>query len=295
MTTRAAYDTEVPQGAPGADLGADPVRSAFQEMLLKARRDGVARQENLPFLIEPASEPSAAVVLVHGFTASPWEMRRFGEALAQEGYLSLGVRLPGHGTTARDLSGRRYEEWLEEVNASCRLLQKQRLKVFGAGMSTGALLLLAAAERQAVDGLVLMSPFLKLRHRLAPAVGLLRFVMRYQHRILPANQAHYYYAQRPLNGVYQLYRLIRQVRSQLSRVTTPTLILTASADQTIHAASATDLFQQLGSRRKVHHLFGPEVPHVLTTDENPRWQETFELTLGFFRDLEREGRPPEAG
>ncbi len=295
MTTKPAYDSEFQHRAPGVDRGVDPVRTGFEAMLSKARREGVARQENLPFLLEPSSPAKAAVVLVHGFTASPWEMRKFGEALAKAGYLAVGVRLPGHGTTARDLSERRYEEWLEEVDATCRLLQGQGLMVFGAGMSTGSLLLLACAERQFVDGLVLMSPFLKLRHRLAPAVGILRFVMRYQRRTLPADQAHFYYAQRPLNGVYQLYRLIRHVRSHLSQVTTPSLILSASGDQTIHAASAKDLFQQLGSFRKEYHLFGPEVPHVLTTDENPRWQEAFDLTLGFFRDLEGETDRPEAG
>ncbi|NIQ98443.1 MAG: hypothetical protein GWO11_08540, partial [Desulfuromonadales bacterium] len=63
-----------------------------------ARREGVVFDENLPFLIEPTKPNGAGIVLVHGFTASPWEMRRFGEELAGLGYRVLGSRLPGHGT-----------------------------------------------------------------------------------------------------------------------------------------------------------------------------------------------------
>jgi hypothetical protein len=35
------------------------------------------------------------VLLVHGFTGSPKEMRWMGEYLAQDGFTVLGIRLPG--------------------------------------------------------------------------------------------------------------------------------------------------------------------------------------------------------
>ncbi|HEY7746321.1 MAG TPA: alpha/beta fold hydrolase [Desulfuromonadales bacterium] len=259
----------------------------IEEEVNRGRRDGVVREENLPFLLHPARPAKAGVLLVHGFTASPWEMRLFGEALAAEGYLALGVRLPGHGTTAEDLVHRSYEEWQTAVERGYRQLAEQGLRCYGIGMSTGALLVLLLAASRPLQGLVLLSPFLKLRHPLSPATGLLRFFKRFQHREVTENLAAYYYDRRPVNGVYQLCRLTRRIRKVLGSVTTPALVVSSTGDQTVEPESARELFRQLASRHKEYHCFGPDVPHILTTPENPRWRETFRLTLDFLQSLEQ--------
>lgn len=259
----------------------------IEEELDLARREGVTQEGNLPFLLRPAGKARAGVLLVHGFTGSPWEMTPFAEALCEAGFACLGVRLPGHGTRPEDLAERRYEEWLESVEKGYRMLAEEGLCVYGVGQSTGALLLLALPASCRPRGLVLLSPYLRLRHRLAPAAGLIRFVKRFQTRPLSLHLQPYYYDRRPINGVYQLYRLVRRVRPVLQEITSPVLILSAEGDRTVCIESAAELFGQLGSRRKEHHIFGPEVPHVLTTDENPRWQKAFSLTLDFLNDLER--------
>jgi carboxylesterase len=262
----------------------------IEEELERGRREGVGREENLPFLLQPAERAAAAVLLVHGFTASPWEMRRFGEELAAAGFVALGVRLPGHGSSAEDLSERRWEEWLEAVERGWRLLAAEGRRVYGVGQSTGALLLLALAAERPLSGLVLLSPYLRLRHRLAPLAGVLRFLRRFQRHEVRVELAPFYYDRRPVSGVYQLSRLARRVRRLLPRVTVPTLTLAARGDRTTRPQSAAELHERLGSRRKTFHLFGPEVPHVLTTPENPRWAETLQLTLGFLRSLEAQAR-----
>lgn len=260
----------------------------MEEEVRRARRNGVEREENLPFLLPPAEAARAGVLLVHGFTASPWEMRLFGEALAAEGFLALGVRLPGHGTTAEDLAHRRYEEWLAAVERGYQMLTERGLRCYGVGMSTGALLLLALAASQPLRGLVLLSPYQRLRHPLAPATALLRFIKRFQHREVAENLAGYYYDRRPVNGIYQLCRLTRLVRRVLGRVTIPSLVISGAGDRTVEPESARELFHRLASRQKEFHCFGPEVPHILTTPENPRWRETLRLTLDFLQDLEQQ-------
>ena len=254
--------------------------------LAVACRDGVSLCDNMPFLLSPQTTPLAGVLLVHGFSASPREMRGFGERLAAAGYLALGVRLPGHGTTPADLRTRRYEEWLEAVAAGERLLAQRTQRVYGVGLSTGALLLLALAGRRPLSGAVLLSPFLQLRHPLAPAAGFLRYLRPYQQRPVSEDQAPYYYSQRPLAGVHQLMRLVRRVRRELAGIEMPALTICAEGDQTARVDSAIELFRRLGSRHKELHLFGPEVPHVLTTEENPRHEETLSLILQFLGGLE---------
>jgi carboxylesterase len=211
-------------------------------------------------------------------------------ALAEAGFTSAGIRLPGHGTTPEDLAGRRYEEWLRAVEDGFHMLAGKNLRVYGIGMSTGGLLLLAS--RLPMAGLVLLSPYLRLRHPLAPAAGFLRFLRRYHRQEVPPGLASYYYDRRPVNGVHQIFRLVRRVRKELGSIDAPVLMINAAGDTTIHIDSALDLFRRLPSPRKEFHLFGPEVPHVLTTEENPRRRETFRLTVDFLRGLEEDRNDP---
>ncbi|MEJ2199967.1 MAG: alpha/beta fold hydrolase [Desulfuromonadaceae bacterium] len=241
--------------------------------------------DNLPFLLEPKTPPQAAVLLVHGFTATPWEMRPIAEVLHAAGYATMGICLPGHGTLPEHLSTRRYEEWLHEVDRGYQQLSRNYPQVYGVGMSTGAMLLLALARNRPIQGLVLFSPFLRLRHVLAPLVGFLRHIKPYQKRKLPDHLANRYYHRRPLNGVYQIQRLIRDLEKDLKSISTPTLIFTGQGDRTIALGSAKRLFRELGSTHKRHHQFGPEVSHVIAIRESPRWEETVEQTLHFLRML----------
>ena len=253
-----------------------------------ARLEGVTREENLPFLLDPGSPAAGGVLLVHGFTATPWEMRAVGEKLTAAGRRTLGVRLPGHGTTPEDLAGRRYEDWLEAVDKGHRLLAESG-PVFGAGVSSGAMLLLALAEDRPFAGLVLLSPYLRLQHRLAPAAALLRLLRPYQqHRVAPELRP-FYYERRPLSGIHQLQRLIRRVRTALPRISAPTLTVSAMGDETVRVESAEALFRRLGSRHREYHLYGPEVPHILTTQENPRCAATLQLIADFLLNLEQSG------
>jgi carboxylesterase len=251
-----------------------------------ARREGVCREENLPFLLEPAGSDSAGVLLVHGFTATPWEMRSLGAALAEAGFSVLAVRLPGHGTTPEDLAERRWEEWLAAVQTGHQLLAARCPRVYGVGMSTGGLLLLALAEAHPMGGLVLLSPYLRLRHPLAWASGFLRFLHPFQHHRLRPDLRPFYYDRRPVHGVFQLLRLLRRLRRSLGRLTLPILGIGSVGDQVIRVDSALELFRKLGSPQRELHLFGPEVPHVLITDENPRRQEVIRLVITFIADQE---------
>ena len=98
----------------------------------ESRARGVNDPDNLPFMLFPEGAKTA-VLLVHGFTATPWEMRPLGETLAASGIASLAVCLPGHGTSPEDLSGRRWEEWLEAVDEGYQLLGRDFQSVYGMG------------------------------------------------------------------------------------------------------------------------------------------------------------------
>lgn len=257
----------------------------IDDLLRQSRQAGVA-EENLPFLLEPKQPADAAVLLVHGFTASPWEMREVARSLCQCGLSCLAIRLPGHGTSVEELSRQTLEDWQQAVQDAGRLLRQHYPRIYGIGMSTGGLLLLDLAARETLHGLILLSPYLDLGHWLAPLSGLLRHVIRFQQRQIPEPARRYYYSKRPLAGIYQLRRLIRRVRRLLPAIKTPTLVLSAQGDQTINPESARELYQLLGSPAKSFYQYGPDVPHVLSTLSNPRLEDTLARVSGFLTGLE---------
>ena len=54
---------------------------------------------------------SVGIALIHGFTGSPASLRPLGELLARRGFTVEVPRLPGHGTTWRDMLRTRYDDW----------------------------------------------------------------------------------------------------------------------------------------------------------------------------------------
>ncbi|MDP1778829.1 MAG: hypothetical protein Q8K73_00995, partial [Anaerolineales bacterium] len=57
----------------------------------------------------PTTEPfllrgnKTGILLIHGFTGAPKEMRWMGEYLNEQGFTCLGIRLNGHATTPEDM------------------------------------------------------------------------------------------------------------------------------------------------------------------------------------------------
>ncbi len=93
------------------------------------------------------------VLLIHGFTGAPTEMRPLGEYLAVKGYTVSGPLLPGHGTTPRALMNRKWSEWAETVDQTYQELTASCDRVFVAGLSLGALLALnLAADKKSRPG-----------------------------------------------------------------------------------------------------------------------------------------------
>jgi len=265
---------------------------ACLDLRRRAERDGVNCADNLPFLLGPEHAENA-VLLVHGFTASPWEMRLVAEYLASHGLAALAVRLPGHGTSPQDLARQRWEEWLEAVHYGCQILRGKHERLFALGMSTGCLLLIADALQNRYDGLILCAPYLRIRHRLAGYAGWLCWLLPY-HGKAGTSACQHYYDRRPVAGVHQINRLIGFLRPRLGGCTAPTLAFNSEGDRTIVNETGRELIGRLGSRLKTHICYGPEVPHMLVREENRLHLEMFQLIGTFIAELSHPGNrlPP---
>lgn len=255
----------------------------IEQELELAQSDGVSHVENRPFLLHPENPNQKGVLLVHGFSSTPREMRALGERLCRNGYIVMGVRLPGHGTSPEDLRHRKIAEWLQTAERGHQILQPLCQKISAVGISTGSLILLQLALRYPLEKLALLSPYLQLRHPLAPLAGVLRHFKSYHHRELQLEDRQFFYERRPLKSIAQLNRLMRDVKKQLVRVQTPTLVLSSRGDHTIVPESAQRLFDQLGSRHKEIHWYGDDVPHGMTSPNNPQQADVFARVVKFLQ------------
>ena len=244
----------------------------------------------------PGAEPffvrggPVGLLLLHGFTASPSEMRPLAEALRSEGYTLLGARLPFHGTQAADMNRARWEDWLAAALDNYLLLRDQCPKVFVAGLSMGGALAFLLAAEQPVAGLISLStPSLPFHAQRSWAVRNVRWLSRAypfsrkgEHRApdqanpVPRTD----YRVRPLLGVAEFFDVVRAAALALPRVTAPALLVHSRADDLIPPASLDYIAGHIGSAEK--ELLWLETSGHVGTEDPARFQ-VFERVRNFLR------------
>ena len=207
-------------------------------------------------------KPRGAVLLLHGMSDSPYSLRALGQALNEQNYQVVGLRLPGHGTAP---SGLRYIN-RHDLAAATRLAMNHLANkmagkpVYIIGYSTGATLALEYTL-DALEGktspvpakLVLISPAIgvhslaalaSIKHALSnvPSLDNLAYL-----QIQPEFDP-YKYNSFATNAGDVVYRLTRSVakrirdRSDMNAdwVLPPTLVLKSTVDATVTNTAVVD-------------------------------------------------------
>ncbi|MGI9329577.1 MAG: alpha/beta hydrolase [Gammaproteobacteria bacterium] len=125
---------------------------------------------NRSFLL-PASNPVGGVLLLHGMSDSPYSLRQLGETLQQQGYVVMGLRLPGHGTAPSGLLRLRWQDMAAAVELAVEHLRQEigAAPVHMVGYSNGATLALNFTLDALEDPLMPAPASLVL---ISPAIGL---------------------------------------------------------------------------------------------------------------------------
>jgi carboxylesterase len=229
------------------------------------------------------------ILLIHGFTGAPPEMRLVGECLQERGLTVSGPRLPGHGTRLDDLNRRRWQEWTDHVDEALAELENYCEKVFAAGLSMGALLALhLAARRPELAGVAAYSPAIipaDWRSKLAPILKhLIRQVAKGPDDLHDprARERIWSYDAWPGRGAHELMKLAGEVKRLLPQVRCPALVMYSTADKSIHPNSAPYTYERLGSKDKqlliLHHS-----GHVITVDGE--WEQVADRTYQFIEEV----------
>ncbi len=186
--------------------------------------------------------------MIHGFTATPQEMRFLGERLWAHGYSVHAVQLAGHGTSPEDLERCTWDDWYVSARAGLERLHRQAPEIVVIGQSLGALLALklAADSPAGIRGVVLLSPALVLSRRwlrwltpllclLLPLLGERRRYVRKPERDVadPGARAEGgCYDRVPLRALRELFRLQLAVCCLLPQVQQPVLVIHSRQDHT---------------------------------------------------------------
>jgi carboxylesterase len=242
------------------------------------------------FCLTHSGVTTRSVLLIHGFTACPYEMRELGEILYRQGYNVFGVRLAGHGTSVANFAGTTAADWSASARHGLAItaLLGGEITVIGESMGGALAALLAQKYPAAVARLILCAPCFRIKDRRAEFI-----TMRWLQRLIPSQDmgvpsealARYWYRLIPTTAVAQLVRLSREARRAGSDITAPTLIIQADNDGMVQPRAAQAFYRSLvkvrADRKRLIRFTGGH--HNLTVDFNPRKREVFWWVADFIQ------------
>jgi carboxylesterase len=213
------------------------------------------------------------VLLSHGFTGSPASMVPWGHHLAEQGFGVAVPRLPGHGTTWREMNRTTWRDWYGEVERSFEKLRAECDQVVVGGLSMGATLaLLLAAERQTeVAGVISVNVSVDNKDPRRFALPVLkRFIPSFPGIVDDVKKpgvTESGYDRLPLHAAHEFISLCKQVQTQLPRVTQPLLVFKSAIDHVADPGSHELLLRTVSSLDVTERILENSY-HVATLDND---------------------------
>jgi carboxylesterase len=255
--------------------GLDREISLFHDEYSKNFLKGETKDQEIGspfFLYQPGSH--TAVLLIHGFMAAPHEVREWADDLHSKGYTVYAPRLAGHGTSAIDLSGRSFSDWVDSVERGYAILSFYSKRIIVAGFSTGAGLALHQAVHHPERYIAVVSvsapmKFSSISSRFSELIELWNDCCR----LLKLDSFQKFFATNhpdnpeinyhrcPIHGFNQVKALMRDVDKGLPGVSIPALIVQGSGDPKVSPMAGKMIYDRIGSKIKTyveidHHRHG---------------------------------------
>jgi carboxylesterase len=250
----------------------------------------------------PTAEPfflpggRTGILLIHGFTGTPKEMRWMGEYLNRElGFTCLGVRLAGHATRPKDMIRSRWTDWTASVEDGYNLLSGAADEIYLAGLSMGGALSLLMSTRLLVKGIVTMSaPYRMPSERPAWQIRLISYFKAYVRKTRggpgtgwfdkEACKDHISYPLNPIRPAAELEVLLTKMRAALPKVNVPVCLIHSKDDDYVVPENMENIYADMvnAADKSRHYVFGSG--HVVTRDAARN--QVFEIARDFIRRVE---------
>lgn len=245
-------------------LFADP------KLLYKEERHLVSE----PFYFE--GNNNKAVLLVHGWTSVPYEVRRLGKYLNENGYTVSGPMLSGHGTVPKDLENIKWTDWLEDIRNEYLKLKEKNEKVYVCGTSIGGnLAVMLASKYPEVSGLVLMAtPYqIKLEQLVFLWAKTLSLFRKYNKKFYPPTfgvattiTRIISYQTYPIGSALETFNLVKISRKYFSKIIQPCFAIQSASDHIVARGNLEKIYSAVGSKikkkkyiKRAYHTFISDV------------------------------------
>jgi carboxylesterase len=259
-------------------------RRRYSRMRLAAPPSDRAEPDPSPFLLEGGS---TGVLLIHGFTGSPAELRLLGAYVHERGVTVSAPLLPGHGTTPADLDRCTHLDWLRHARRALEELRDRSETVFLGGISFGAAIALELASSEPdIAGVLAYSPAVLVpdwQRLLLPIAGIILGRLPKPGkdvRDVEAKKHLWSYPSYPVSATREVCRLARTVRPLIPNIAQPLLVVRSMDDRTIPPEAGRLLYERVASTDKklvTLHDSG----HVVTVDRE--WRRVAEESWEFIR------------
>lgn len=254
------------------------------------------------------------VLLIHGLTGTPNEMRILANGLHKAGFTVYAIQLAGHCGTEEDLCKTTWQDWYQSVKDGADFLAKHVDNVFVAGLSMGALLALKLASDRPgqIKGVGVLAPtfyydgwsmpfwakkfffllvylkklglFQKVSFIEKPPYGLkderIRAVV--SESMLSGDAASAGLAGNPFPALAEMQLLAKNVRQTLPKVTSPCLIMHSGHDDIADIETNAKLVEKHVSGSKKLVVLNDSY-HLITIDSQRR--EVIKECASFFNEI----------
>ncbi len=215
---------------------------------------------NKPFYFKGNNDK--LIILVHGWSSTPYSIRRLGEYLNKKGYSVIGPLLSGHGRNPMDLEKVRCEDWIEDLEKTYRKVRNDFREIYLLGNSMGASLVsILAGRSEKIKKIVLLAMPYKSKSdwklffgaKILPYFGIKSLRKYYKRKVADLGTAVtplISYQRYPLKSILEFLRCIKRSRQILPQVKQPCLIIQAVDDHMIFNKSADIIYQKISSKIK---------------------------------------------
>jgi len=197
------------------------------------------------------------VLLLHGFTGTPFEIRPLGEALARRGYHAVGPRVAGHGLSPEALGQTNAADWFASARSALdRVAAKEPAHVIGLSMGAMLSLLLARERPDQLASLTLLAPAAQFSShiqlffnafRYLPLARRIPFMRKRGVGMVDQEVASTapYMDRVPTHLAVEVLRLMAEAREAASEVRTRTLVMYGGQDHTVSEAGVLRLIGKM--------------------------------------------------
>ncbi len=252
----------------------------------KVREDRGLPNARRSFYFPPKGRPRGSVLLLHGFSASPYELFEFGRFLQAQGYRVHAPRLAGHGLGTEAFNAKGRADWLADADAAFAALRTpgQKLNVIGHSMGGVLATLLAAKHAPHIGRLVLAAPAFQLADPLARlcTFPLVRAVVPNLHfKPLHTDSVNWTldYAS---SRIHELILLGREGARTARTLRSPLFLLQSKVDTLVSRPFNERLFPGIPSAHKSLWIY-EAAEHNVFHRYNPRQKEAFRRVVDFLR------------